>query len=72
MSACVGCTSALTGDSPEHAAWWADWNVSRQARHRVAHKGAPVAPEEVETALRVAEQYINHVTEKMEEARAAT
>jgi hypothetical protein len=56
--------SALTGDNPKEADWWAEWLASRQDRHEVAHRGAQVTLAQAEAA----DRYMKHVTEKVEAA----
>jgi hypothetical protein len=60
--------TALTQDRPagdDHgrnaAPWWRDWRRSCTLRHRVAHKGAPVTPEEATRAVDSAAAYMAHV-----------
>jgi hypothetical protein len=59
---------ALTGDNPEDAGWWAEWCRSRRDRHAVAHSGAQMGRAQADAAIDVADQYIKHVTEKVEAA----
>jgi hypothetical protein len=62
--------SKLTKDNPTEADWWDAWLASRQDRHDVAHKGAPMTREKAENAIASASRYIEHVTEKVEAAVA--
>ena len=54
----------LTGDDPTTATWWELWNVSRQDRHSVAHRGALMGDGQALRAIDIADKYIRHLTEK--------
>jgi hypothetical protein len=58
----------LTGDNPAQAAWWTDWIKSRKDRHRIAHSGGYITAAEVNTAIRVAGQSMQHVYDKSQAA----
>jgi hypothetical protein len=60
--------TALTGDNPTTATWWQRWQTSRKDRHAVAHKGAQMTQAQAMDAIDVADKYIKHVTQKVEDA----
>lgn len=62
--------TALTGDDPAQAPWWAAWIKSYNLRHDVAHAGAQVTSGQATTAIDSAADFIAHVTSPVEKARA--
>jgi hypothetical protein len=60
--------TALTGDNPAKASWWPAWIESRKDRHAVAHKGAQMTEAQALKAIDVADQYMRHVTAKVDAA----
>jgi hypothetical protein len=51
----------LTGDSPQKSSWWQAWDASRKVRHRVAHQGATVTPQQAADVILLADTYVRHV-----------
>jgi Restriction endonuclease len=60
--------TTLTSDNPTTADWWKDWQESRKGRQAVAHKGTQMTEAKAKAAVDVAEEYMKHVTEKVDAA----
>jgi hypothetical protein len=53
---------ALGGTDPSATTWWSDWIKCRDLRNAVAHQGAAVTTEQAERAVKMATNYVIHIT----------
>jgi hypothetical protein len=53
---------ALGGMDLTVTKWWSAWIECRKLRNTVAHAGAPVSTEQAEQAVKLATDYIIHIT----------
>jgi hypothetical protein len=54
--------SALGGPDPTGTTWWSAWLECRKLRNAVAHTGAAVSTEQAQQAVKLATDYIIHIT----------
>ena len=58
--------TGMTGRHPREQKWWKDWEASRNLRHRIAHRGLAITPEQALDALSLSESYVRYITTAVE------
>jgi hypothetical protein len=53
--------TGMTGRQLREQKWWKDWEASRNLRHRVAHRGFAVTPEQALDALSLSESCVRYI-----------
>jgi hypothetical protein len=54
--------AALAAADPAQESWWSAWITGRQLRHDVAHHGDQVTPEQAQSCINAAADFIAYVT----------